>query len=67
MGGYKVVVSRFEREVNSMYDTLVPDTEPVVRYIRNTEEAVGPVVQPSNKDERRKMSRKALVMSRWTR
>uniref|UniRef100_A0AAV1UBQ4 Polyprotein n=1 Tax=Peronospora matthiolae TaxID=2874970 RepID=A0AAV1UBQ4_9STRA len=51
----KVVISRSvkldEREVEGIYDTVVPDKVPVVKYIRDTDEAVIPVVRPYDGDE----------------
>ena len=51
----KVVISRSvkldEREVEGIYDTMVPEKEPVAEYTRDTDEAVIPVGRPCDGDE----------------
>lgn len=51
----KFVISRFvkldEREVNGVYDMVVPEKELIFRYIRGSDEAVGSVGCPPDKDE----------------
>uniref|UniRef100_A0AAV1TCE5 Retroviral polymerase SH3-like domain-containing protein n=1 Tax=Peronospora matthiolae TaxID=2874970 RepID=A0AAV1TCE5_9STRA len=51
----KVVISRSvkldEREVEGMYDTVIPEKVPVVKYVRDAYEAVIPVVRPLDGDE----------------
>lgn len=39
-----------KREVIGIYDMVVPEKEPVVKYIRDTDKAEGPVVWLPDKD-----------------